>query len=67
MNKLISANDAIELIKDGDVVAISGFMLSAAADEVYAAIEEKFLKTGLPRDLTLYQAAGITDTRQRAH
>lgn len=61
MNKLISANDAIELIKDGDVVAISGFMLSAAADEVYAAIEEKFLKTGLPRDLTLYQAAGITD------
>ncbi|MBP1920489.1 acyl CoA:acetate/3-ketoacid CoA transferase [Youngiibacter multivorans] len=61
MNKLTSAKDAIELIKDGDVVAISGFMLATAADEIYATIEEKFLTTGSPKSLTLYQAAGISD------
>lgn len=61
MNKLYTVKDAVNLIKDGDIVAISGFMLAAVADEVFANIEEKFLKEGAPRDLTLYQAAGVTD------
>lgn len=58
MNKRVTQEQAINLIKDGDTVAISGFQLATAATGLYTALMKKFEQTGHPRDLTLMQAAG---------
>lgn len=59
MDKLLSFDDAIDLIKDGDTVAVSGFMLATAAREIMVKIGERFKSTGHPENITLYQGAGI--------
>lgn len=60
--RILSATDAAALVRDGDVVAVSGNgagMISAEA--VFAAIEKRFLETGHPRDLTLVHSLGLGD------
>lgn len=61
MNKLYDIKEAVNLIKDNDTVAISGFMLATVADEIYSEIEKKFLEQGTPKNLNLYQASGNSD------
>ena len=39
---------AIGMIRDGDVVAVSGFMLICTPRELYVAIGERFKATGHP-------------------
>lgn len=58
MSKVMSLNDAIALIKDGDCIAVSGIAMAGVADEVLAGIEDTFLKTGHPCDLSGIYAAG---------
>ncbi|WIV10417.1 CoA-transferase [Proteiniborus sp. MB09-C3] len=65
MNKLYKIDDAINLIKDGDFVAASGFMLATCAEELFFKLEEKFLREGTPRNLTFMQAAGLGNTRDQ--
>lgn len=63
--KFLSAKDAAALIKDGDTVAISGNgagMISA--EEIFEAVEARFLETGHPRDLTLVHSLGLGDRDQ---
>jgi acyl CoA:acetate/3-ketoacid CoA transferase len=63
--RFLSAADAAALVRDGDVVAVSGNgagMISAEA--VFAAIEARFLETGHPRDLTLVHSLGLGDREQ---
>ena len=58
----ISAREAADLICDGDTVAISGNgagMVSAEA--IFAALEQRFLDTGHPRDMTLVHSLGLGD------
>jgi acyl CoA:acetate/3-ketoacid CoA transferase len=60
--RFTNAAEAAALIEDGDTIAISGNgagMISAEA--VFAAIEERFLETGHPRDLTLVHSLGLGD------
>ncbi|HZS57385.1 MAG TPA: CoA-transferase [Bryobacteraceae bacterium] len=60
--KFLSARQAAELIRDGDTVAIGGNgagMVSAEA--IFAALEQRFLETGHPRDLTLVHSLGLGD------
>ena len=60
--RFVNAADAAAMIKDGDTVAISGNgagMISAEA--VFAAVEQRFLETGHPRDLTLVHSLGLGD------
>ncbi|MEM1431740.1 MAG: CoA-transferase [Pseudomonadota bacterium] len=62
----VSASDAARCIQDGDTIAITGNgggMLEA--DEIFAAIEARFLATGHPRDLVLVHALGIGDAQER--
>jgi propionate CoA-transferase len=57
-----TATAAATKIKNGDTVAISGNgagMISAEA--ILAAIENRFLETGEPRDLTLVHSLGLGD------
>jgi len=56
--KKISAKEAAEMIQDNSRVGIGGFVGIAVAEEIYKAIEHRFLTTGAPRDLSLFFVAG---------
>lgn len=71
--KLVSARDAVRLVRDGDTVATGGFVgigfaegIAVALEELYLAAEEHHLQaTGKPRNLTLVYAAGQGDGKDR--
>ena len=48
-------------IQDGATVALGASGIFLEADEIFAAIERRFLATGHPRDLTIVHALGIGD------
>lgn len=59
--KVVTADDAVSVIRDGDTVCISGFVGVGTPDELLIALEKRFLETGHPRDLTLLFAAAPGD------
>ncbi len=60
-NKLVSADEAVAIIREGDTVSTSGFVGIGNPDELLAALEKRFLAEQSPRDLTLLFAAGQGD------
>lgn len=64
-NKIVSAQAAAALIKDGDSLTTSGFVGIGVPDELLAAIEARFLETGHPRELSLIFAAGQGDGKEK--
>ena len=52
-NKIITADEAAKLIKNGDTIATVGFVGMGHAREIDVAIENRFLATGEPNNLTL--------------
>ena len=52
MSKFKTMDEALDLIQDGAVVAASGFVLWGLADEVFKGVEDRFLATGHPKNLT---------------
>src|SRR5690606_23443731 len=64
-NKLVSATEAIAVMRSGDTLCTSGFVGTGTPDELLAALARSFLETGAPRDLTLVFAAGQGDGKER--
>ena len=64
-NKLVTCQAAVQLLHDGDTLATSGFVGIGVAEAVMLALEQRFLQTGTPRDLTLVYAAGQGDGATR--
>ncbi|MFT7387564.1 MAG: propionate CoA-transferase [Candidatus Endobugula sp.] len=64
-NKIVSADDAVALIQDGDTLCLSGFVGTGTPEELIVALERRFLETGSPRDLTLVFAAAPGDGKDR--
>lgn len=62
-NKVISADEAMALIRDNDVLTTSGFVQSCIPEALHAALERRFVATGKPRDLTLIMTAGAGDSK----
>lgn len=56
-NKVISAEQAISLIKNGDTVSTSGFLAAGHPEEVSQTAEKMFLETGQPNNLVLFYGA----------
>tara|TARA_R110001583_G_scaffold149110_2_gene301055 strand:+ start:3135 stop:4703 length:1569 start_codon:yes stop_codon:yes gene_type:complete len=61
MSKVISLQQAAELIKDGDSVAWSTVGMSFFAEAVAKAVEYRFVTTGHPQQLTLIHDCGCGD------
>ena len=64
-NKIVSAADAVAVIRSGDFLVTSGFVGIGTPDELLQALAERFLATGEPRDLSLMFAAGQGDGKER--
>jgi propionate CoA-transferase len=71
--KIVTAAEAVRLIRDGDTVATGGFVGIGFAEEIALALEQQYLaeegdapySNNKPRDLTLVYAAGQGDGRDR--
>jgi propionate CoA-transferase len=72
--KVVSAREAVSLIRTGDTVATSGFVGTGFAEHIAIALEELFLEPDAdpassgadkPRNLTLVYAAGQGDGKDR--
>ena len=64
--QFVSAEAAAALIRDGDTVSLvggGGGLLEAGA--LFAAVEQRFLTSGAPRDLALVHSLGIGDRKTR--
>ncbi len=62
--KVVSVEDAVRVIRDGDTVAVDGFV-GYSPEELFGGLSDRFLQTGEPKNLTLIFAAGIGDSKEK--
>lgn len=54
---IITAQEAARLVQDGDTLVTGGFVGNCLPEALSKALEERFLTTGKPNDLTLFYAS----------
>jgi propionate CoA-transferase len=64
-NKIVSAAEAVAIIRTGDTVSVAGFVGIGTPDELLIALETRFRESREPAGLTLVFAAAPGDGRDR--
>jgi propionate CoA-transferase len=64
-NKVVSAAEAVALIRPGDTVSVAGFVGIGTPEELLIALERRFLDTGEPAGIGLLFAAAPGDGGER--
>ncbi|MDX1430870.1 MAG: acyl CoA:acetate/3-ketoacid CoA transferase [Gammaproteobacteria bacterium] len=64
-HKIISADEAVAIIHDDDVLATAGYGGHGVPEALLVALGRRFEATGSPRNLTLIHATGQGDTRDK--
>ena len=64
-NKIVTSAEAMAEIKDGDCLAVEGFLGSGTAEELCLALEKRYLETNSPKNLTLVHSSGPGDAATR--
>ncbi|MCD8138779.1 MAG: hypothetical protein LUE17_03200 [Planctomycetaceae bacterium] len=59
MFKIVSADEAVQCIRDGDTIAVNSFLSLANPEALHAAVHRRFTATGHPRELSMFCAAGF--------
>jgi propionate CoA-transferase len=63
--KTVSAEEAVDFIRENDTVAIGGFIGMVHPEELTLALEKSFLKKQKPKNLTIVYAAGQGDGKEK--
>lgn len=61
--KFVKAEQVTDFVKDGSTVATVGMTLVGASEAILKSLENSFLDTGHPRNLTLVHSAGQSDRK----
>lgn len=64
-HKIVSADQAVAIIHDGDVLATSGYGGHGTPERLLVALEKRFLDSGTPTKLTLVHSTGQGDLKER--
>ncbi len=64
-SKIVTPQQAIELIHEGDTLVCSGFGVVGVPDELLLALQQRFESTQSPRDLTLIFGGGPGDGKEQ--
>ncbi len=64
-HKIVSAEAAVAIIQDGDVLATTGYGGNGTPEQLLVALEKRFVETGAPSNLTLVHSTGQGDAREK--
>jgi propionate CoA-transferase len=65
LKKIIEPSDAVAVVHAGDTVASAGYGGNGTPDQLFLSLEQRFLETGTPRDLTLVFSTGQGDMKDK--
>eukprot|EP01059_Diplonema_ambulator_P015890 TRINITY_DN270_c0_g1_i1.p1 TRINITY_DN270_c0_g1~~TRINITY_DN270_c0_g1_i1.p1 ORF type:complete len:716 (+),score=203.52 TRINITY_DN270_c0_g1_i1:124-2271(+) len=64
-HKVVTASDAVSAVQSGDTVGIGGFVAQNSPEGLLKELADRFLKTGEPRDLTVFFGGGPGDSADK--
>lgn len=64
-HKIVSAEAAVAIMQDGDVLATTGYGGHGVPEHLLVALEERFTRTGEPKGLTLVHSTGQGDADEK--
>jgi propionate CoA-transferase len=64
-HKIVSAEAAVAIIQDNDVLATTGYGGNGVPEQLLVALEQRFIETGTPCNLTLVHSTGQGDMQEK--
>ena len=65
LKKVVEAADAVAVLHNGDTVASAGYGGNGTPDQLYVSLEQRYLESGAPRELTLVFSTGQGDMKDK--